>query len=129
MRTISVKLSFLLILALISALQVCEAQPNKKYVRNPEKALFGKSLHTRDKKIREPRSVVKAKKKQEKAAKKKDKEYAAYVKKNRKHSLEIQSPEVRSRITNNMKQSENNYVLKKKKESRNSRKAGKKYDR
>jgi hypothetical protein len=105
----------------------CEAQRYKRSIRNPERALFGKSLNTKDVKYREAPSIVKAKKKQEANKKKIKKEYAVAVKENRKRAIKIQSPEVKERMIDNRKQSDLNYKDKKKKMEKNSRRTGKKY--
>jgi hypothetical protein len=112
---------------LILVLSAGAAQENKRYVRNPEKKLYGKSLNTKKAKVRESRSVVRAKKKQAAAKKKEDREYAAYVKRNREHALKIQSPEVRTRIKENRKETDDNYKVKKKKAGDKAKKAGRKY--
>jgi hypothetical protein len=119
----------ILLLAFIFTLSAAEAQPNKRYVKNPEKELFGKSLNKKNVKVKEPRSVVRAKKKQAESAKKIDKQYAKYVERNREHAIKIQSPEVQTRMKENRKESENNYAIKKKKTGKNSKKASKKYGR
>lgn len=116
--------SFLIMVVIVST---GEAQATKKSVKNPEKAMFGRSLHTKDVKVREPRSVTRAKKKQEAVKKKQKNEYSSLVKKNRKRSVEIQSPEVQSRMKENMKNSDNNYKIKKKQIKAGSRKTGKKF--
>lgn len=104
-----------------------EAQPNKRYVKNPEKDLFGKSLNKKNVKVKESRSVVKAKKKQAKAAEKTDRQYASYVKKSRERAVKIQSPEVRERMKKNRKEADDNYATKKKRINHDSKKAAKKY--
>jgi hypothetical protein len=107
-----------------SCLAVCEAQK----ARNPERAVFKKSLHTKTRKVRESPGVVRAKKKQADNKKKADKEYYDYVKQQKKHAYEIQSPEVKARIVENRKDTDARYKVKKKSRSENSKKAGKKYN-
>jgi transcriptional regulator of nitric oxide reductase len=106
---------------------VSPAQENKRYVRNPEKDLFGKSLNKKKVKIKESRSIVRAKKKQATMQKKQEAEYADYVKKNRSRALEIQSPEVRSRMKQNRKDADIYYKNRKKKVEKNTRTAERKY--
>jgi hypothetical protein len=127
MKILSARRFFTLSVILIIVLSTGAAQENKRYVRNPEKNLFGKSLNTKKARVKESPGVVRAKKKQAAAKKKEDKEYAAYVKRNREHSLKIQSPEVRNRMKENRKATDSNYKLKKKKAGDNTKKAGKKY--
>lgn len=107
-----------------SCLAVCDAQK----VRNPERAVFKRSIHTKTRKVRESPSVVRAKKKQAASKKKADEEYYGYVKQQKKHAFEIQSPEVKARMKENGKESAAKYKVKKKNRTENSRKAGKKYD-
>ncbi len=108
---------------------VCEGQSfRKSNSSNPERALFGKSLNKRRPvKIKEPRSVTRAKNKQEANERKLDKEYSEYVKKSRDRALEIQTPEVRERMINNREESDNRYQIKKKKISEDSKKTRKKF--
>ncbi len=106
------------------SISVCEAQR----VRNPERAVFKRSVHTKTRKVRESPTVVRAKKKQAASKKKADEEYYGYVKQQKKHAFEIQSPEVKARMKENDKESAAKYKVKKKNRTENSRKAGKKYD-
>ncbi len=115
------------VFVLVLAFSSVTGQENKKYVRNPEKDLFGKSLNNKRVKVREPGRVVRAKKKQAKAQKKKDREYAGYIKRNRARSLEIQTPEVRTRMKQNMKDADANFDNKRKKVEKDSRAAARKY--
>jgi hypothetical protein len=116
-----------LIIVLVLIPSVSDAQRYKKSIRNPERELFGKSLNNKTVKYKEAPSIVKAKKKQAAIKKKQDKEYAAYVKSQRKHNLKIQSPEVQARMEDNRKESDLNYKEKKKMDKESARKAGKKY--
>jgi hypothetical protein len=113
-----------LFLILFCTVSVCEAQRGG---RNPEKALFGKSLNTKRVKYRESPSVVRAKKKQAANQEKLKREYAEYVKNERKRAFEIQSPEVRERMTANRKESELKYKERKKKRTADGKKAGRKF--
>jgi hypothetical protein len=96
--------------------------------KNHERQIFGKThLNRKEAKIKEPRRVKGAKKKQEKNDRKRKKEYNKSVKQTQKRSLEIQTPEVKER----MKQNKKNTVIrdrsKKKKDKANSKKAANKY--
>ncbi len=113
-----------LFLILFCSLPVCEAQRGG---RNPEKELFGRSLNTKRVKYRESPSVVRAKKKQAANQEKLKKDYADYVKNERRRAVEIQSPEVRERITANRKESDLKYKEKKKKRIADGKKAGRKF--
>lgn len=78
-------------------------------------------------KIMEPRSVSKAKRKQKAEEKKREKAYIKQLEDDRKHHLDIQTPEVRERIIQNRKNSESNYKARKKAVASRNKKAGKKY--
>jgi hypothetical protein len=84
-------------------------------------------LNTKQKKVREPRSVVRAKKKQEANENKLNKEYNEYVKESRKRAVKIQSPEVQERMVQNRKDADQRYKVKRKKAAETGRKTGKKY--
>jgi len=124
---------FLLVALLFSlSVAVSEAQSFKRYpTKHPGRSLSRKSPGGRSKevKIREPRAVEKAKKKQLNKVKRQDQDYANYVKDNRKHFLEIQTTDVQARVKQNRKDSEANYKAKKKKNTSGMKKAGKKYRR
>jgi hypothetical protein len=128
MKDISFKKLFFVFLILFCAVSMCEAQKYKRSIRNPERELFGKSLNTKTAKYREAPSIVRAKKKQAANEKRLDKEYNAYVKKSRKHAVEIQSPEVKARMLENRKESDLKYKEKKKNRTESSKKTGRKYN-
>jgi hypothetical protein len=127
MKDLSYKKIFFIFLILFCAVSVCEAQRYKRSIRNPERELFDKSLNTKTVKFREAPSIVRAKKKQAANEKKLEKEYNTYVKKSRKRSIEIQSPEVKVRMVQNRKDADLKYKEKKKKRNESSRRAGRKY--
>jgi hypothetical protein len=96
---------------------------------NVEKGLFGKtSRGGKEVKVKEPRKVLKAKKKQEANEKKLKKEYADSVEKSRKRSYDIQTPEVQARMKQNQANTELRNKEKKKRIKEGSKKAGKKYN-
>jgi hypothetical protein len=84
----------------------------------------GKSVRSR-----EPRAVLKAKKKQEKNQKKLKLDYVKFVRNNQKRSQEIQTPVVRERMKQNVKDANSNAKAKKKNIASRSKKAGRKYGR
>ena len=108
------------------AIACCNAQTSSRG-RKAEKALFGRSINSRQKKVKEPRAVVKAKKKQERNEAKLKKEYAKFVKDSRKRAFEIQSSEVQERMNQNKKTIKVRDKIKKKKVKSATKKAGKKY--
>ena len=107
----------------------CNAHILHKYAsRKTEKRLFGKSLSNKKEiKVREPRSVLKAKKKQEANKRKLKSDYEKSVKMSQKRTLEIQTPEVQLRMKQNQKNSATRDKAKKKKVKTSSKKAEKKY--
>jgi len=128
MKNLQVKKLILLLLILSLSFSVCEAQKTKGNINNPERALFGKSLNNKTVKYKESPSVVRAKKKQAANEKKLKKEYEAYIKAERKRAVEIQSPEVQTRMINNRKEADLKYKEKKKQRKQAARKTGKKYN-
>lgn len=98
--------------------------------RRIEKKMDGnKRKETREKKIREPRSVTKAKKKQAKREADIKSDYKKMVQENRQRHYDIQSDEVKAR----MKQNEKDIRAREKERSKAEKKAGriarKKYKR
>jgi hypothetical protein len=100
----------------------------KSSPENPEKGLFGKRSYTGKVKVKEPRSVHKAKREQEKKEKRLKKEYAQSVERSRQRSYDIQSPEVQARMKQNQKDTAFRNKEKKKKVKAGTKKAGKKYN-
>jgi hypothetical protein len=127
MNNFQINKLFLLLVIFSCAVSVCDAQKYKRSIRNPERELFEKSLNNKTVKYKEAPSIVRAKKKQAANEKKNKKEFYAYVKEQRKRAVKIQSPEVRTRMIENRKDSDVRYKEKKKRLSENSRKTGKKY--
>lgn len=115
-----------LLIILIIVLTASSCSP--LFHKNHERHIFGKThLNRKEAKIKEPRRVKSAKKKQEKNERKQKKEYKKSVKQTQQRSLDIQTPEVRER----MKQNKKNTVIrdrsKKKKDKANSKRASNKY--
>jgi hypothetical protein len=127
MKSIFFRRLIIILFAIFIIVPVCEAQRTKRSIRNPERYLFGRSLNNKNTKVRESRSVVRAKKKQAANQKKNKKEYDEFVKDSRKRAIAIQSPDVQERMKNNRKESDLKYKEKKKKLAENSRKSGRKY--
>ena len=121
----------LLLLIFITTLTLGSANAqlfHRNAARSAEKGLFGKSLSNKKQvKVKEPRSVLKAKKKQEANEKKLKKDYAASVKKSQKRTIDIQTPDVQERMKQNQKNLELRDKAKKKKTRTSNKKAGKKY--
>ena len=122
--------SFKRILALLVVLSVgiacCEAQ-TKARGRNPEKALFGRSVKTKQTKVKESRKVIKAKRIQEKKEKKLKKDYADFVEESKKRSFRIQTPKVQERMVQDQKNIAARDKAKKKKTKAATKRAARKY--
>jgi hypothetical protein len=129
MNNISMKILFLLLFILTLSIGSANAQLfHRNAARSAEKGLFGKSLNKKKQvKVEEPRSVLKAKKKQEANKNKIKKDYAASIKKSQKRTIEIQTPEVQERMQQNKKNLEIRDKEKKKIKRTSNKKAGKKY--
>ncbi len=121
---------FLLLFISILAIGTANAQLfHRNASRSAEKGLFGKSLNKKKQvKVKEPRSVMKAKKKQEANENKIKKDYAAHVKKSQKRTIDIQTTDVQERMKQNQKNLELRDKAKKKKSRTSNKKAGKKYN-
>ena len=118
----------LLILALLAA-GPSQAQIFKRIAaRKAERGMFTKSRSSnRDAKIKQPRAVTKARKKQEAHQKKLKKDYKKSVKETQKHSYDIQTPEVKARMDQNKKDMKAREKAKRKDRKQKNRKAGRKY--
>lgn len=120
----------LLIFILIIALSTGSANSQifrKNVLKSTEKDLFGKSGNSKDVKIKEPRKVSKTKKQLEAKERKRKKDYAKSIKRSQKRTIEIQSPDVQTRMKQNQKDLISRDKIKKKKVKSGSKKAGKKY--
>ena len=120
---------FLLLFISILAIGSSNAQLfHRNAAKSAEKGLFGKSLSKKKQvKVKEPRSVLKAKKKQEANENKIKKDYAKSIKRSQKRTIEIQTPEVQERMKQNKKNLDLRDKEKKKIKRTRNKKAGKKY--
>ncbi len=120
---------FLLVFVLLLATGSSDAQIFKRNtLKKTEKELFGKSRgNKKQAKVKEPRSVLKAKRKQDARQLKIKKDYAKSVKATQKRSYEIQSTEVKARMRQNKKDLVARDKNKKRKTRSTTKKAGKKY--
>lgn len=122
---------FLVIFILSLAFSSSNAQLfHKNASRKAEKGLFGKTTvgSRKDENIKEPKKVLKAKKRQEANKKKMDKNYHKSIKQSQKRTIEIQTPEVKARMKQNQKDTATRDKIKKKKVRSSTKKAGKKYN-
>jgi hypothetical protein len=120
---------FLLVFVLLIATGSSEAQIFKRNtLKKTEKELFGKSRgNKKQAKVKEPRSISKAKRKQEANQQKIKKEYLKSVKTTQKRSYEIQSSEVKARMRQNKKDIASRDKNKKRKTRSTTKKGRKKY--
>ena len=124
------KIRHLFLIFLISSLTytVTEAQAfTRPRSHRLQKKVRDKPLRSRTVKIREPRAADKAKKNAGASERKNKRENEKFVKANRERSFEIQTPEVRERMKQNVKKANERYKAKRKKTASRSRKAAKKY--
>jgi hypothetical protein len=117
----------LLVIAL--AIPVCQAQSFSRpsAPRQQKSTSKGPLKHKKTAKIKVPRAAEKSKKDQEAKQGKLKKDYGKYVKENQKRSIEIQSPEVKARMKQNIKNADTSYKTKHKHSANRTRRAGKKY--
>jgi type III secretory pathway component EscV len=108
---------------------LCEAQDSKRPASSkPNNGLMAKPTgRNKATNTKGPVSVKNAKKKAEDKDKKRKKDFVKYVKENQKRSIQIQTPEVQARMKQNVKDSNANYKVKKKRNVSKNRSAGRKY--
>ena len=130
MNKLSVRRIFIILFILTVAVSSADSQIFRKNAsRKAEKDLFGTSLSKKKApKVKEPRSVTRAKRKQEAKKRKLDKDYEKYVKKSKKRAFDIQTPEVQERMKQNQKDTAIRDKLKKKKVRSGTKKAREKYN-
>ena len=119
---------FLLIFILFMAIGSGNAQIFKhRAVVKAEKGVSDKSSRKSDTKVKEPKAVIKAKKKQEANDKKMKKDYVKSTKASQKRTYDIQTPEVQKRMKQNEKDTNARDKAKKSNNKKTTNKAGKKY--
>jgi hypothetical protein len=119
----------LLIFILSTAIGSADGQIFKKHsVRKAEKGLSGRSaIKRKEPKVKEPRTVLKAKKKQEANDRKLKNEYDKSIKRSQKRTYDIQTPDVQARMKQNQKDAALRDRARNKNISSGTKKAGKKY--
>src|SRR5450759_4162688 len=126
MNNLTMRKLILLLFVLSLATGSCKALI---FHKNPEKQLFGKShISKKGPKVKEPRKVLKAKKKQEANDRKLKKDSEKSVKRSQKRTVDIQTPEVQARMKKNKKDVIIRDKDNKKKVKDGSKRAGKKYN-
>jgi hypothetical protein len=112
MNNLSIRKLFLVLFILTLAIGSSDGQ---LFHKNPEKALFGKTVgRKKEAKVKEPRSVLRAKRKQEANDRRLKRNYDKSVKRSQKRTVDIQSPEVQAR----MKQNKKTYTIRDRKRRR-----------
>jgi hypothetical protein len=125
MNNLSLKKFLLLVFTFSLLVGTCNAQI---FHKNPEKALFGKSLgNKKEVKVKEPRKVRKAKKKQDAKEKKLNKDKKKSIKSSQNRTMEIQTADVKKRMKQNKKDIDARDKAKKGNVKASTRKAGRKY--
>jgi biopolymer transport protein ExbD len=129
MNNLSLKKLIIPVLIFSLAIPVCQAQSvNRPPVPKQQKssANLGPKRQKRVK-VQSPKSAGKSKKEQEVKKKKLKKDFSKYVKENQKRSIEIQTPEVKARMKQNIKDADTNYKVKHKNSAARTRRAARKY--
>jgi len=130
MNKLSLKILLALVFLITLSSELCEAQTFENYgaPKQGRSAVRKGPIKSKEVKITGPRSIEKAKKKQEANDKKLRNDYKKFVKKNQKRSIQIQTPEVQKRMKQNIKEANTSYKAKKRNSSVRTRKAGRKYN-
>ena len=133
MERLSIRYILILIFALFTVTSVCEGQKKSlSKSKSPERSVphkAGKLKKKKEAKIKEPRSVTRAKREQEKKQEKLDKEYYDYVADSRKRAYKIQTPEVQARMKNNEKEIKSREKARKKRVSSSTKSGKQKYNK
>ncbi|MGD0343178.1 MAG: hypothetical protein ABSA76_15870 [Bacteroidales bacterium] len=128
MKNLPFKKIIILFLILALAMPVCQAQSfDRPASRKEHKGSHKGPLKHKNVKIKGPKAVEKSKKDQEMKQSKLKKDYGKYVKANQKRSIEIQSPEVKNRMKQNLKDANKSYKVKHRNSAAHTRRAGEKY--
>lgn len=117
----------LTVLILLSGLQLCIASPVVKGENGNNEIVVSPQSKNRKTKIKKPMSVKKAQRLQAKKEKNLKRDYEKSIKENRKRSLEIQTPEVRERMKQNLKNANTRNKDKRKTNTSRTKKAKRKY--
>jgi hypothetical protein len=126
MNKLSLKKFLIFPLIFSFTLAVCEAQSFDR-PKAPRQQHHKGTIKSKTAKVKGSKSVEKAKKKQAAKDKKHDKDYEKFVRENKKHSMEIQTTKVKSRMKQNIKDANSSYKAKKKRNTAGTKMGRKKY--
>jgi hypothetical protein len=130
MKSLLSRKSILILIGLFLAACICQAQSfDRPAPPRQQKSTSSNRIRQKNTRVRGPKAVERAKKKQEANDRKLKKEYKDFVEENKKRSLEIQTPEVRERMKQNVKNANAGYKAKRKNQSAATRRAARKYKR
>lgn len=127
MNNLSIKKILLFSLILFFPAALCEAQSFEKPVTSLTRNVSKKTIKQKKDRYYGPKSVKRTQEKQAANDRRLRKEYEEFVKANQKRSIEIQTPEVKERMKQNIKNADASYKAKKKHNSSRTKYAGKKY--
>lgn len=128
MNILSIRKILVLSLIFSFPVTVCEARSSDRSVTpGLLKSVPAMPQSKKKGKVARPKSASRVQKEADKKEKQQEKNYAKFVKENQKRSIEIQTPEVKERMKENVKNANANYKAKKKNNAARSKKAGKKY--
>jgi hypothetical protein len=106
---------------------LCQAQSFEKPVTKLTRNVSKKTVKQKKDRYYGSKSVLRAQKKQAAKDRKLKKDYEDFVKANQQRSIEIQTPIVKERMKQNIKNADASYKAKKKHNSSRTKNAGKKY--
>ena len=128
MGRLSVRYFLIFLIFLFTTVSINDVQGNTiKTVYERGQPGKAKKVKTKNKKVKEPRGVRKAKKEQAKKEEKIKKDYNKYVADSKKRAYQIQSPEVKERMKQNQKDITTREKNHKKKSNSSTKRAQKKY--
>lgn len=127
MNLMSFKKIFLFLMIFSFSAALCAAQSFDKPVTKLTRNVSKKSVKQKRDRYYGSKSVKRTQKKQAANDRKLKKDYEDFVKSNQQRSIEIQTPEVRERMKQNIKNADASYKAKKKHNSNRTKNAAKKY--
>jgi hypothetical protein len=127
MNSLSLRRLIIPVLLFSLAMPVSLAQSFKRPPTPSQQKAKSHGKPLRHRKVKGPANVEKVKQQQQEKLSKLKKDYDKYVKENQKRSIAIQTPEVKERMKQNLKNSDASYKAKQKHTATRTKKAGRKY--